>query len=65
MSAVLEQRRAVTITRNTRFTRDEIHSVQDEIFRILDRLNIDDATGSITIHLNRGGICEIDLTQKS
>lgn len=69
MSAVLRQedvqQRTVTMQQTTRVTKDELLSVTPVVRTILNALGIRNHTGSITIHTNRGGICEISFTQKS
>jgi len=59
---ILDERRT-TIETKTQLGRDELRA--DDVHRMLERLLLENLTGSITIHTNRGGVCEISFSEKS
>lgn len=63
MNSLIDNERRI-IRHTVSLTKDEVHAVTSDIKRILEMLLLEDLTGSITIHTNRGGICEIEFTQK-
>lgn len=65
MSATFEKRRvSEKRIRRTEFAREEVRTVAQDVERMMEVLLLTNATGSIEIHINRGGICEIAFTEK-